>query len=90
MKRYRVTVLAALLGALVVFVLLSPAGGNDSNPPECYSYFGYVVPCGFGPEQSQGVGFAARAAVIAALLVAAGSMAGHRDHDRAERPKPLS
>ena len=90
MKRYRITVLAAVLGALVAFVLLIPSGGNDSNPPECYSYFGYVVPCGFGPEQSQGAGFAARSAVIGALLVAAGSMAGRRDHDRAAPAKPPS
>ena len=63
MKRYRITVLAAVLGALEAFALLTPSGGNDSNPPECYSYFGYIVPCGFGPEQSQGAGFAARTGV---------------------------
>ena len=90
MKRFRITVLAAVLGALVAFVLLIPSGGNDSDPPECFSSFGYVVPCGFGREQSHGAGFAGAGAVIAALLVASGSVAGRRDHDRAEPSKPLS
>lgn len=84
MNRLRTTVLAAVLGALAAFILLIPAYGNDSDPPECFSYVGYVVPCGFGPEQSQGAGFAGAGATIAALLVTIGSMAGRRDHDRAD------
>jgi hypothetical protein len=89
-KRFRITVLAAVLGALVAFVLLIPSGGNDSDPPECFSSFGYVVPCGFGPEQSHGAGFAGAGAVWGALLVGAGWGAVRRDHDRAEPSKPLS
>lgn len=83
MNGFRITVLAAVLGALVAFILI-PSHGNDSDPPECFSYVGYVVPCGFGPEQSQGPGFAGAGATIAALLVALGSVAGRRDHDRAD------
>lgn len=56
MTRFRATALTAVLGALVAFILLIPAHGNDSSPPERFSYFGYVVPCGFGPQQSDGVG----------------------------------
>ena len=82
MQRFRITVLAAVLGALVAFVPLIPSGGNDSDPPECFSFFGYVVPCGFGPEQSHGAGFAGAGALLAVLLVATGSVAGRIDHDR--------
>jgi hypothetical protein len=89
-KRYRITVLAAVLGALVAFVLLIPSGGNDSDPPECFSFFGYVVPCGSGPEQSHGAGFAGAGALLAALLVAAGSVAGRTEHDRIDFSKSLS
>lgn len=90
MKRFRITVLAAVLGALVAFGLLIPSGGNDSEPPECFSYFGYVVPCGLGPEQSHGAGFAGAGALLAASLVAAGSVAGRTDHDRTEASQSLS
>lgn len=79
MRRFRATIPASVFGALVAFVLLIPSGGIDSNPPECYSYFGYVVPCGLGPQQSHGGGFAAAGAVAAALMVGAGSAAGRRD-----------
>lgn len=79
MRHLRATALAAVLGALLVLVLLIPSGGSDTDPPECFSVFDYVVPCGFGPEQSQGAGFAAGGAVVAALLVGAGSAAGRRD-----------
>ena len=34
-------------GFLVVLLLL-PASGIDTNPPVCYSNFGYTVPCGSG------------------------------------------
>jgi hypothetical protein len=81
-KRFRATILACLLGVLVAFVLLMPSHGIDSDPPECYSYLGYVVPCGFGPEQEFGSGFAAAGAAVAALLVAGGAVAGRRDRDR--------
>lgn len=39
---------AALVAAVLTHVLLAPASGIDTNPPECYSYFGYVVPCNNG------------------------------------------
>jgi hypothetical protein len=85
-SRFRTTALGAVLGALVVFVLLFPASGHDTDPPECFSSFGYVVPCGFGPEQSQGPGFAGAGAVVAALLVVFGSAAGRRDRQRLAAP----
>jgi hypothetical protein len=81
-KRSRATILACVLGALVSFVLLLPSHGIDSDPPECYSYLGYVVPCGLGPAQDSGSGFAGAGAVVAALLVAGGSVAGRRDRER--------
>jgi len=49
--RTRSTILAVLAGlgsGLLVVLLLLPAGGNDTNPPVCYSTFGYTVPCGSG------------------------------------------
>jgi hypothetical protein len=70
---------SALFTALVVFVLLVPVRGNDSDPPECFSAFGYVVPCGLGPEQSHGSGFAFAGAVLGASLVGIGAAAGRRD-----------
>ena len=82
MNRFRATVVASVLGALIAFVLLIPSRGIDSDPPECYSYFGYVVPCGLGVEQDLGSGFAGAGAVMAVLLVVAGSVAGRRDRDR--------
>lgn len=78
-KRFRATGAAAAAGALVVLVLLFPTGGNDSDPPECFSAFGYVVPCGLGPEQAQGPGFALAGAVLAAVLVGVGSFVGGRE-----------
>lgn len=35
----------AVLAGLVVVFLLFPGSGVDTQPPECYSAFGYVVPC---------------------------------------------
>lgn len=40
------TVIAALIAGLAVLLLLFPASGIDTQPPECYSMPGYVVPCG--------------------------------------------
>jgi hypothetical protein len=82
MKRFRSTALAASLSALIAFVLLLPSRGIDSDPPECYSYFGYVVPCGLGPQQDHGAGFAGAGAVAVALATVGGSVAGRRDRDR--------
>jgi hypothetical protein len=39
------TIVIALLAGLVVLLLLFPGSGIDRQPPECYSMFGYVVPC---------------------------------------------
>jgi hypothetical protein len=39
------TIVVALLAGLAVVVLLVPGSGIDRQPPECYSVFGYVVPC---------------------------------------------
>lgn len=63
---------AAAVAAITAFVLLLPYSGDDTLPPECYSVFGYVVPCGLGHEQEHGAGFAVAGAVVAALLVLAG------------------
>lgn len=82
MSSFRSTILAAALGAIFAFLLLIPVGGNDSDPPECFSVFGYVVPCGFGPEQRQGSGFALGGAVVAAGLVFVGSAVGRSERSR--------
>lgn len=55
---------AAAVGILIV-LLLFPASGIDRNPPECYSTFGYVVPCGAGLS----VGLALAGAVVAGAVV---------------------
>ena len=81
-RRLGTTAVAAVLAALVVFVLLIPSGGSDSDPPECFSYFGYVVPCGLGSEQSHGAGFAVGGALLAVVLVGVGSAAGRRNRGR--------
>lgn len=63
-----IAVLTVLAG-LVVLVLLFPASGVDTQPPECYSVFGYSVPCGDGVAVAAG---AAVAAVIGVLFWIAG------------------
>lgn len=79
MKRFRLTAIASLVAAVLVFALLLPTGGSDTDPPECFSMFGYVVPCGPGPEQSQGMGLALAGAVLAAALVGVGSAVGRKE-----------
>lgn len=86
-KWFRPTGVAAAVAALAVLVLLFPTGGVDSDPPECYSTFGYVVPCGFGPEQGKGPEFALAGAVVAAMLVGVGSFVGRRER-RSGMPRP--
>lgn len=54
-----------VLAGLVVLVLLFPASGVDTQPPACYSVFGYQVPCGDGVAVAAG---AAAAAAIGLLL----------------------
>jgi hypothetical protein len=39
------TIIVALLAGLLVLLLLFPAGGADTQPPDCYSYLFYPVPC---------------------------------------------
>ena len=55
----------ALLAGLVVLVLLFPGSGIDRQPPECYSVFGYTVPCEAGWAVAAG---AATAAVVGLWL----------------------
>jgi hypothetical protein len=40
------TFVLVLLAGLAVLLLLFPGSGIDRQPPECYSMFGYTVPCG--------------------------------------------
>ena len=86
MRRYGPVAVAAALAAVTVFVLLIPEGGNDTDPPECFSYFGYVVPCGLGPEQEQGAGFAFVGAVVAAVLVVTGWAVGRAQGAQRDGP----
>ena len=76
MWRFGGVAAAASFAGVMGFVLLIPQGGADTDPPECWSYFGYVVPCGLGPEQEHGAGFAFAGAVVAAILVVAGWAVG--------------
>jgi hypothetical protein len=68
-KRLRWSMILAAAAFVGAFALLVPASGIDTEPPECYSAIGFVVPCGSG--------FAAIGALTAALLVIGGSIAGH-------------
>jgi hypothetical protein len=79
MKWFKLTAIASLGAAVVVFALLLPTSGHDTDPPECYSMFGYVVPCGPGPEQSQSMGFALGGALLAGALVGVGSAVGRKE-----------
>jgi hypothetical protein len=76
MRRFGRVATAAAIAAVLGFVLLIPQGGADTDPPECWSYFGYVVPCGLGPEQEHGAGFAFAGAIVAAVLVVTGWAVG--------------
>jgi hypothetical protein len=78
---YRATGVAAVVAGLVVFVLVFPASGNASDPPECFSFFGYVVPCGLRGGFPD-LWFAGLGAMAAVGLVIAGAAAGRRDRDR--------
>lgn len=81
MSRRTSLIVAVPLAAVVVFVLLLPWSGNDSDPPECFSVFGYVVPCGLGPDQEHGAAFALSGAVLAAGLITVGAVLG-RDRSK--------
>ena len=39
---------AAMAAGVVVLLLLLPAYGIDTDPPQCFSTFDYSVPCGAG------------------------------------------
>jgi len=43
-----VVVVSAVAVGILILLLLHPWSGVDTLPPECYSVFGYVVPCGDG------------------------------------------
>ncbi len=55
----------ALLAGFVVLVLLFPASGIVPIPPQCFSVFGYTVPCQSGGAVGAG---AATATVVGSLL----------------------
>ncbi len=65
----------ALIAGLVVFVLLIPAGGVDTLPPQCWSVFGYGVPCSGGVSVAAG---AATTAVIGVTLWLNGRRRGQK------------
>lgn len=65
----------ALLAGVVALVLLFPASGIDPIPPECYSAFGYVVPCADG--------LAVVAAIAATVVI--GAVLRLRERRRASR-----
>lgn len=41
-----IRIAVSILAGLVVMVLLAPASGVDTLPPQCWSVLGYGVPCG--------------------------------------------
>ena len=53
----------ALLAGFAVLVLLFPASGIDPIPPQCFSVFGYNVPCEARPWPAIAVGAATTAVV---------------------------
>lgn len=59
----------ALLAGLVVLVLLFPASGVMPLPPQCFSVFGYSVPCESGVAVAAGLGIAG---IVGLLLWIAG------------------
>lgn len=63
------SIAAAIAAAVLVQLLLAPFSGVDTLPPECYAYFGYVVPCGSGLWI--GVALAVAAVVGAAVYAVA-------------------
>ncbi len=39
------TIIVALLAGLLVLLILFPAGGANTQPPDCWAYLFYPVPC---------------------------------------------
>jgi hypothetical protein len=58
-----------LLTGFVVLVLLFPGSGQMSQPPQCFSMFGYYVPCESGVAVAAG---AATAGIVVLLFWSAG------------------
>jgi hypothetical protein len=67
-----VAVLSAVAVAGLVLLLLFPASGIDRLPPECYSVFGYVVPCGVGLSLVLALAGAVAGGAVAYLAVRRG------------------
>lgn len=63
-------VVASLTIGLVTFLLLFPFSGADTNPPVCYSVFGYVVPCDAEGSVAVGVGTALVLTVVVMVTLA--------------------
>lgn len=55
-----VRIATSLAAALLTLFVIHPAGGIDTDPPQCYSTFDYSVPCGSG----LGFGVAAVVAIV--------------------------
>jgi hypothetical protein len=55
----------SLLAGLVALVLLFPGSGVMPQPPQCYSVFGYGVPCENGVAVAAG---AATAGIVGLFL----------------------
>lgn len=52
--RVALLTVAVSVGFLAL-ILLFPASGVDTDPPQCFSTFGYTVPCGSGLSFATGV-----------------------------------
>ena len=52
------TVAVALVAGVVVLLLLFPSSGVVPIPPQCFSLFGYSVPCDAGAATAAVVGLA--------------------------------
>lgn len=66
-------IVVSLTIGLVAFLLLFPFSGADTNPPVCYSVFGYVVPCDARSSVAVGAGTA-----LVLTVVAMATLAGQR------------
>ncbi len=64
-----VAVVSAVAVGILVLLLLFPASGVDTQPPECYSAFGYVVPCGDGLSFGLALAGAVAVGTVAYLAV---------------------
>ena len=64
-----------LIAGLVVLVLLAPASGVATQLPQCWSVFGYGVPCGSGLSLAAG---AATAGVVGLALWLEGRSRKHQ------------